>query len=981
MATAAEQSGSATVTLADEDALRERDPEPECEVALTRVDFSYRAAGGGALVTTLTVRGLAWGADRVRVAVASPWLRPAVTGTGEVDQADHGWLVELDLADAPLPYGAVVTVRARTREDDDDDDDADGCDAETERVVVLGVGAGAGEVLRPADGCPAGFELVRAGFVAGHADRLVRSTSFVPLLCSFRAVIANDRMQLTRMVNKLGVTRSEAFEQVGGLLGRLDVQIGELEERAAAVEPAGEQPRLALVGGMPAVLAATGRAVAETVRGIRGEGGEGGDEHARRERAGLTERPGVGDLEFGLVEPPVTDAEPLDPAQAFLGYEGVTATAEGVYLGVRQGVARYVNLGWLGVLFYDRLRFRPAGLVAGDQVFSLSLAPGEEATLTQRSETRRSRSFEEVVDRTVERELEFSSTWSTDFSQADTSTHASTTSGNLGVGVGIPIEGVQINVNAAVSATEAHTISQTVQRSRGQEVTTRVTARSREQHKTTFKVSTDITEELGSKRVLRNTNPSRALTLNVYKLYQKYRILLERFDARLCVSLGVHDPGRDLRRELEQELAKLDPHVPPGACPAIPVGGPITQSKRIDNLNATEIGGDEFGREMFSTVLPTGTLLSGWTFDITSWTVDDGGGNVYSADPTQFTKWGGKWGFASSDDIPVIGSPGAQSHVIVVLMPEAWGPGWWTVNVTGTFTWTAVPSDAVTTEVRACMEAEKKKIRDSFSSDRVMEILAEVRASRRELIYKRVFEEVLLPGYFAQGMNPPMDLLERVRNYFDWNESAIEFVPWWMTAYGRTQRDLLLARLLKLPGDTRSDLIVDDFLIASMARVYLPVKPGLEKEVVDFLIRVGGQQLPSLDACIDEFTAWRQANLGAVGYPLPTYEQVMGTGPETGTATGEDDWAHDWERPRRRFLVMDEWSDLLPTDGVHIEPVLSTCGSTDEYRSSALVSDLRAAAAVREVHDARAELERSLAGQEDLDATVVIGDPTVRPAP
>jgi hypothetical protein len=850
-------------------------------------------------------------------------------------------------------------------------------------------------VLLEADGCPSGFEAERAGFVAGHADRLVRSNSYVPLLCSYRAVLTTDRMRLTRMVNKLGVPRAEAFEQVSGFLDRLDQGIGELEARAAdfAEPEPGNRSQLARAGGMGEVLAIASRAFDETMRehlprpALR-KGRDGGDEGGDGPREGLggadsgegrpvvSERPGVGGVGYGLPQPPAPDAEMVDPAKEFLAYEGVTGSTRGIYVGVRDGIVNYLNLGWLGILFQDRLRFRPAGLVAGDQVFSLSLAPGEEATLTQRSETKRSRSFEEVLDREVERELEFSSTWSTDFSQADTSTQSTTTGGNLGIGLGIPIEGVNININAAVSATEANATSQSTQRGRNQEVTTRVTAKAREQHKTTFKVGTDVTEELGSKRALRNANPSRALTLNVYKLYQKYRIILERWDAKLCVSLGLYDPGRDVRAELEEELAKLDGIVLPGACPDLPVGTAITLSKVIENLDASTVGFSEFGRETFSTVLPAGTVLSSWNFDITSWTVDDGGGNVYQADVTEFSHFGGKWYFLNH---PVIGSPGAQSHVVEVELPEAYGHGWWTVRVTGRMTWTTVPSEAMTTQVRTCIAEEKKKILDSFSADRVMQILDEVRASGRELVYKRLFDEVLLPGYFPQGINPPMDVLERVRNYFDWNEATIEYVPWWMTATGREQREQLRQRLLKLPGDTRSDLIIDDLLVASMARVYLPIKRGSEREAVNYLIKVGGDSVPSLDGCIDDFTAWRDLELGPIAHPLPTYEQVLGSGAEVGTAAGSAAWAHDWEKPRRKFLVLDEWADLLPTDGVHLEPALSTCGSADEYRASALVSDLRGAAALREVEEARAELERALAADQNLHPTIVIGDPAIRP--
>ena len=839
-------------------------------------------------------------------------------------------------------------------------------------------------VLLEADGCPSGFEAKRAGFVAGHADRLVRSNSYVPLLCSYRAVPTHDRMRLTRMISKLGVPRSKAFEQVSGFLDRLDRGIGAFEERLAALgqpEPDGDGPsRLARAGGMREVLSIASQAFTETVLEAPRRARDSKLEAESGQAAGIGEQPGVGGVDYGVVQPPVPDAPSLDPVEAFRNYEGVTASTLGKHVGVEHGIVKYVNLGWLGILFQDRLRFRPAGLVAGDQVFSLSLAPGEEATLTQRSETKRSRSFEEIIDKEVERQLEFSSTWTTDFSQADTSTESSTTSGNLGIGVGIPLEGVNININAAVSATAANATSQSTQRGRNQEVTTRVTAKAREQHKTTFKVGTDITEELGSKRVLRNANPSRALTLNVYKLYQKYRIILERWDAKLCVSLGLYDPGRDLRAELEEELAKLDGNVLPGACPDMPVGTAITQSKSIENMNAGDVGSYEYGSATFSTVLPAGTVLSSWSFDITSWTVDGGGGNVYQADPTEFSHYGGRWYFLSTGGgPPVIGSPGAQSHAVEVEMPEAYGLGWWTVRVTGQMTWTTVPSEAMTTQVHTCIAEEKKKILDSFSADRIMQILDEVRASRRELVYKRLFDEVLLPGYFPQGINPPMDVLERVRNYFDWNEAAIEYVPWWMTASGRERREQLRQRLLKLPGDTRSDLIIDDFLIASMARVYLPIKRGMEAEAVAFLLKVGDYSVPSVDSCIDDFTTWRDLELGPIAHQLPTYDQVLGSGPEVGTAAGSAAWAHDWEKPRRKFLVLDEWSDLLPTDGVHLEPALSTCGSADEYRASALVSDLRGAAALREVEEARAELERALAADQNLHPTIVIGDPAIRP--
>jgi hypothetical protein len=118
--------------------------------------------------------------------------------------------------------------------------------------------------------------------------------------------------------------------------------------------------------------------------------------------------------------------------------------------------------------------------------------------------------------------------------------------------------------------------------------------------------------------VLRNLNPSRALRLNFYKLYQKSRVILERYDARLCISMCLMDPGRDLRREIEDEFKKLDPVVPPGVCPTVPPSGSHAETQWIGNRNQQDFGGgDEFGEADFNFTVPFGSATTDWTFEIT----------------------------------------------------------------------------------------------------------------------------------------------------------------------------------------------------------------------------------------------------------------------------------------------------------------------------------------------------------------------------
>jgi hypothetical protein len=298
--------------------------------------------------------------------------------------------------------------------------------------------------------------------------------------------------------------------------------------------------------------------------------------------------------------------------------------------------------------------------------------------------------------------------------------------------------------------------------------------------------------------------------------------------------------------------------------------------------------------------------------------------------------------------------------------------------VRGRFTWHHAPGEQLTTDAKQCIEDEKKRIRESFSAERVQAIVEEVKSSRRELVYKRVFDQVLLQPYYDLGVSPPCDSLEKLRNWFEWSDAVIEYLPWWMTPAGRERREALRQRLLSLPGDVRSDIVIDDTLVASAARVYLPIRPGHELDVARLLATGTDTEKSAVDDCVERYVDWRDEEYAPLEYPLPTYEQVTAIDPALGTPAGTPDWLHDWERPRRRFTVMDEWAELLPTDGVHIEPALSACGSADSLRTSALVADLAAADAVRDAQRARAELDRELVQREDVDAEIVVGDPAGR---
>ncbi|MGI8330420.1 hypothetical protein ACRYCC_10690 [Actinomadura scrupuli] len=898
---------------------------------ITKVLYRFEGDSAGAAVVRVTVQGKAAGISQVAVELTDP---PVAAEPAQVK--DGTWKHVFTLEESRFPYGCRISVTARAVDDD--------CDAADCTSVTLGSGPCA-PPKSPA-GCLAGLEQQRDRFVASHPDRFVASRAFTPLLCSWWAPTVKSKATAILLASALGDLPDEP-EALGQKFAE------RLAERGAEFEK-GLHP------GDPVDLEAARQIVAETYSEVYLPAGP----KAAADRAGIERLPGpeIAGWQVATASAAVT---PDDVARVFAGSQGLVTTSTGAPSAITKGVERYLDIGWLGILFYDRLRLRPSGLAAGDQVYALSLAPGEEVTLTQRSETKRSAAFEEIVDQTMEQELEFNSTWSTGLTQQDADSTTSSSGGNLSASVGVDLFGlINVDIGGGLNAQDSHTKTTSTQTQNTRQTTRRAASKARQEHKTTFRVGTDALEEFGSRRVLRNANPSRALTLTFFKLYQKYRVILERHDAKLCVSLCVDDPGAHLRQELLEELAKLDPVAPAGTVPEIPAAGQQIQDFDLDNPTRGITAEVEF-----TTELPTGTLLTGWSLDITGFRLRQGAA-VVDVDPSRFASAGGSWAFVNTSG-PVVGSTGEQRHRVHFILPG--GVMGLSSTASVRFTWRYAPDSSFTDDVTAALEAARQKVRDSFSADRVMRILEEVRAGARDLVFRQLFEQTLLAGVRAKKTDPPCDLLEQIRQCFDWNEAVIQYLPWWLTSAGYQRREDLRRLLLTLPGDTQSDLIIDDLLVASKARVYLPIRRGREKDAVQLL--AGKGNVP----CVADFIAWRDQQLGQLPYPLPDYTAITAIGPSLATPAGAADWEHDWERQRGKFLVLDEWSELLPTDGVHVEPSLSTCGATDEYRTAALTSDLRTSAALQEDELARAELARSLAAKDDLERTVVVfGDPSGR---
>src|SRR5439155_15786379 len=71
----------------------------------------------------------------------------------------------------------------------------------------------------------------------------------------------------------------------------------------------------------------------------------------------------------------------------------------------------------VGYAFLDRTRITPIGFALGEHVYALSLAPGEEAVMEQKTYTKRQLTFEEQTEQEKQYDLELASTYTTELQE------------------------------------------------------------------------------------------------------------------------------------------------------------------------------------------------------------------------------------------------------------------------------------------------------------------------------------------------------------------------------------------------------------------------------------------------------------------------------------------------------------------------------------------------------------------------------------
>ncbi len=579
----------------------------------------------------------------------------------------------------------------------------------------------------------------------------------------------------------------------------------------------------------------------------------------------------------------------------------------------------------IGYMFLDRTLVVPNGFVLGEHVYSLSLAPGEEVTLEQKSWTKREISLEDLVETEQEINLEQSSVLTTELQdgvtrqQTNDQSQGGTSTTNVGVRANVPLDDKSsVGIDLSNGNTTTHDLKDADSRTKTESTkntfqrTSKVAAKYRALHKTTFKISTEVGFEATSKRIVRNPNPGSALDLHYFKILRSLQLTHERYGVRLCWTPFLRDPGFAVRERIqkaeEEAAARLAETLPLPPEPLAPATSTQpAQMKEGDELDLN----DKFGfwndmrvdvETKFDLSKAPGLDWDGVNYDVT-------------------LHFSGN----RSSHATVLGSPWREGIFVKARVHVGID---WTTDTRGT------ASVALKLYLVPVLTNADKTALDNYHTA-VANWKKEVNRLQAEAQQKATEQAPSLVDQVLAATSPISEMLGRIvetqfapairddfsevafwHSIFDFSVAGYALYPGWWSGK-------------PLPYSERAPA---DFLNASWAQVCLPVRPGEENEIRALRFIYGNVIDQRLDK--DHEDAFQRFVTELQEYR----KQHFGN-------SNEVDFDPDSGVRISHAFTLAQWEETLPTDGTHVESVFASTSAVDEAgeRAATLQAELQSA--------------------------------------
>jgi hypothetical protein len=221
------------------------------------------------------------------------------------------------------------------------------------------------------------------------------------------------------------------------------------------------------------------------------------------------------------------------------------------------GFAERMEIEPIGRLHLERIDMVPVGILRGELLHSVGLAPAETVTLIHREWSSREVSFEKVVSEEFEQSTEEGVTENTELASAveTQSTHASafsmaaTASGSYGF--------ASASASIGYNASSGDETAKRDSRNHSIGVTRKASSRTRKEHKDTFTVKEQAGVEDQQVRTLTNPSPTEPMRIDFHQLLRTWKVDLYRYGLRLTYDIVVPAPGIDLLANVD-ELQRIE---------------------------------------------------------------------------------------------------------------------------------------------------------------------------------------------------------------------------------------------------------------------------------------------------------------------------------------------------------------------------------------------------------------------------------------
>jgi hypothetical protein len=200
----------------------------------------------------------------------------------------------------------------------------------------------------------------------------------------------------------------------------------------------------------------------------------------------------------------------------------------------------------IGYLHLERLSFVPSGVEHGELVYSIPLAPGEHISIAHKEWSNTEEEFHRIITDQFEDYSEQGVVNTTDMSQATTAESQHSSAFNVAVTISGGYGPVSGTITSSYAAEQSATESKQYTLNRSQGITKKASARSRKEHKISFRLAKNTGEEDQTIRLIKNPDPFNPVRYDYYQIMRKWRVNLHRYGVRLTYDLTIPEPAGDL---------------------------------------------------------------------------------------------------------------------------------------------------------------------------------------------------------------------------------------------------------------------------------------------------------------------------------------------------------------------------------------------------------------------------------------------------